>query len=279
MATTSLSLLDWIISLLRDPEARAEFQKDPDGYAAEQGFDNLSSADVRDSLCLVADNQPAHGDHARYLPLPPDSDSDSDDNDNAAQYLNRYITNNYQTIEKNETNIDNSIHQDVDTDGGDFDQIIDNDPVIASGDGAVVAGDDIRDSALTTGDDNVVGDNNQAVTGDDNTAAFGSGDASNASFEDTEFGDGSGLSVGGDASGASSDNDTSTDVRNSGEGDTSVNAAGDSGYANQDSDQSSTDDSTHTSYEDSSRTDSHDQLNSGNDSRYEDSYDTEISGV
>ncbi|MDT7658956.1 MAG: hypothetical protein QOF38_3671, partial [Pseudonocardiales bacterium] len=37
MATTT-SLLDWLLSLLRDPDARAAFQADPDGYLNECGF-------------------------------------------------------------------------------------------------------------------------------------------------------------------------------------------------------------------------------------------------
>ncbi|MDT7670851.1 MAG: hypothetical protein QOC74_3634, partial [Pseudonocardiales bacterium] len=37
------SLLDWILSLLRDPDTRADFLADPNGYAQDHGFDNLSS--------------------------------------------------------------------------------------------------------------------------------------------------------------------------------------------------------------------------------------------
>ncbi|WP_156935393.1 IniB N-terminal domain-containing protein [Pseudonocardia spinosispora] len=281
MSTASPSLLDWIMELFRNPEARAEFRDDPRGYAEENGFENLSAGDVRDALCLVADSQSAGYDHrggngGTHYPPPPrhdDDGRDDHDNDDGPRYLNNYITNNYETIEENTTNIDNSVHQNVDTDGGDFSQVIDNDPVVASGDGSVAAGGDISDSTLTTGDGNVVGDGNQAVTGDDNTSAFGSGDATDTNLEDVRFGDGSAASFGGDASGSSSDDDTTTAVRNSGSGDTSVNAAGSGGYADDYSDQSSTDDSTHSNYTDDSRVDSHDSINSDNESRYSDSND------
>jgi hypothetical protein len=53
----STSLLDWIMDLFRDPEARAAFQEDPQGYAADHGFQDLSANDVYDSLCLIADSQ------------------------------------------------------------------------------------------------------------------------------------------------------------------------------------------------------------------------------
>jgi hypothetical protein len=275
--STSTSLLDWILSLLRDPDARAAFQSDPDSYAADHGFQNLSSADVHDALHLIADNSSASYDHKFasasdvHYPPPPHYDTHHD----APQYLNNYITNNYKIIDEHNTEIDNSVHQHIDTDGGDFDQHIDNDPVVASGDGAVAAGGDIEDSTVTTGDHNVIGDHNEAVTGDDNTTAFGSGDATNADLGDTRVGDGGAVSIGGDAVGSNTDNDTRTSVHNSGDGDTSVNAAGSHGDASQYADQHEADTSTHTNYEDNSETDSHDQVASHNDVSYDDSHDYE----
>jgi hypothetical protein len=279
--TDSSSLLDWILNLLRDPETRAVFEADPNGYAADHGFPELAPRDVYDALCLIADNRSAGYDHRGggadgggagvHYPPPPHPDS----GDDAPRYLRSYLTNNYTSIDDRDTRIDNSVHQRIDTDGGDFHQSMDNDPVAASGDGAVAAGGEIRDSTLTTGDANVVGDGNQAVTGDDNTTAFGSGDAVDASFGDARFGDGSAVSVGGDASGTNADNDTTTSVRGSGSGDTSVNAAGDHGTASQTADQHESDSGTHSSYQDESRTDSHDDLGSHSSSQVEDSHDYE----
>ncbi|WP_028923391.1 IniB N-terminal domain-containing protein [Pseudonocardia acaciae] len=273
------TLLDWIMSLLRDPEARADFQADPQGYAADNGLANLSAADVHDALTLIADNQSAGYDHRHGgdngVHYPPPRHPDHNDGDGAS-YLNNYVTNNYTTIEDHSTNIDNSVHQNIDTDGGDFDQVIDNDPVVASGDGSVASGGDIRDSDITTGDGNVVGDGNQVVSGHGNTTAFGSGDATDASFEGARFGDGSAVSVGGNAYGNSEDNDTSTSVSNSGSGDTSVNAAGDHGYADQAADQSATDNSSFSNYEDNSSSYSDNEINSNNDSRSMDSHDTVV---
>jgi hypothetical protein len=269
------SLLDWILSLLRDPDTRADFLADPNGYAQDHGFDNLSSGDVHDALCLIADDDnSSRSDHGTHYPAP--RDYDHGNHDNGSDYLRSYITNNYTTIEEHNTNIDNSVHQDIDTGGGDFNQTIDNDPVVASGDGAVAAGGDIRDSTVTTGDHNVVGDGNHAVTGDGNTTAFGSGDATNADLGHTNLGDGGSLSIGGDAYGHNEDNDTSTAVHSSGSGDTSVNAAGSHGDAGQYANQSEHDDSTRSNYEDHSSSDSHDDVNSGNDHDYSDSHDVEV---
>lgn len=277
--TTTTTLLDWILSLLRDPEARADFQSDPQGYAADNGFTNLTASDVHDALYLIADNQSAGYDHRHggdsQVHYPPPKHPDHNDGDGAS-YLNNYVTNNYTTIEDHSTNIDNSVHQNIDTDGGDFNQVIDNDPVVASGDGAVAAGGDIDDSEITTGDGNVVGDGNQAVTGDHNTTAFGSGHATDASFDDARFGDGSAVSVGGDAVGSNEDNDTTTSVHSSGSGDTSVNAAGDHGYAGQAVDQSASDNSESTDYQDHSSSYTQNDVNSHNDSTYTNGHDNVV---
>jgi len=170
--STSPTLLDWIMKLLGDPDARAEFTSDPDGYATRYGFPNLSSGDVHDALCLAVDCAPAHADKEFHLPSPSrDHDDDHDHNHHGgggSHYLKHYI-NNYETVVHRETIIDNSVHQKIDTDGGDFDQHLDMDPVVASGDGAVATHGDISDSTITPGNGNVIGENLHAVTGDDNT--------------------------------------------------------------------------------------------------------------
>jgi len=272
---TSTSLLDWLLDLLRDPDARAAFLRDPDGYLNECGFHDVSSADVHDALSVISDNDHSSNHHGVHYP-PPSHDYDGG---SASHYLNSYITNNYTTIEEHNTNIDNSVHQNIDTDGGDFHQVIDNDPVVASGDGAVAAGGDIRDSTVTTGSGNVVGNHNQAVTGDGNTTAFGSGDATTADLGHTNIGDGGAVSIGGDAYGHNEDNDTSTSVHNSGSGSTAVNAAGSHGDASQSADQHESDSSIHSSYEDNSDTDSHDDVNSHNNASYDDSHDVDVHHV
>lgn len=275
--STSTSLLDWILTLFKDPDAREAFRADPDKYAAQHGFENVSAADMQDVLCVAADSQPAHSDHgdhgdhshrSDYSPPPSHHHGEA-----APHYLNRYITNNYQTVEKHETNIDQSIHQNVDTHGGDFDQHIDNDPVVASGDGAVATAGDIRDSTVTPGSGNVIGDDNNADTGDGNNTAFGSGDASSTDIEHSSFGDGSSLTGNGTADGNNTSNDTHTVAHNSGSGDTSVSAAGAGGYSDAYADQHQSDNSEHSNYEDASHTDTHDAFNSHNSADLSDSHD------
>jgi hypothetical protein len=271
MATTSL--LDWILNILRDPDHRSAFQHDPDGYANHHGFGDLSSADVHDALWLIADNQSASFDHGHSVHYPPPHHYNN--NEHAGHYLNNYISNNYKIIDSRDTDVDNSIHQKVDTHGGDFEQHIDNDPVIVSGDHAIGAHGDITRSTLTSGDRNVVGDRNEVATGSHNNTAFGSGDATTSSFDHASFGDGSAVSLGGDADGSSEHNATTTSVHG-GDGPTSVNVAGDHGGANSSVDQEHTDVDQHFSQDDHTRVDSHEESGSHNSFESHDNHDADV---
>src|SRR5918998_4156424 len=169
------NLLETLQNLLRDPAA---YREDPEGFLSSSG--DVSPDDIREALILLQDRQDADlgragnagnagGNHVVHVPPPPPAAAPEPGESNqeaAIRYLDTYVTNNYITNE-GDTITDNSINQQIDTGGGDFDQDIDIDSTVASGDGAVAAGDDIEDSTITTGDDNTVGDDN--VTGDDNT--------------------------------------------------------------------------------------------------------------
>jgi|SRR5882757_195100 len=88
----------------------------------------------------------------------------------------------------------------------------------------------------------------------------------------SDTGDGGAVSIGGDAYGYNNDNDSETRVRPSRHGTSAVNSAGD-GRADQRVDQSRSDTSRYIRHEDRTRTDSHDNFNSHNSGRYEDSHD------
>jgi hypothetical protein len=209
------SLIQFILDLLRDPEKLAEFKDDPKGAMSACGLSAVSPEDVHDALVLAQDNDDVGfdreyhtgGNHvAGASTPPPPPPAHHGDHDAGVKYLDKYITNNYVTnnIDDRDTIIDQSVNQHIDTGGGDFEQSIDNHSVNATGDGSVAAGGDIKDSTITTGDKNVVGDDNKVVNGHDNTTAFGEGSA----VRDVSVKDGSAFSVNGDASGDSSTNDS-----------------------------------------------------------------------
>ena len=217
--TVSTSLYELILNLLRDPRALEDFQDNPEQYLSQCG--DFTSDDVHDVLELIRDEDDDNGRDGHTVHVAPPSDppeprDGESEHEAAVRYLDTYVTNNY--IDDRDTIVDNSINQDIDTDGGDFDQDIDIDANVASGDGAVAA-DDIYDSTVVsgddnvvgdgnvTGDDNVIGDDNQVVSGDDNTTAFGEGDATGLTVDgDLTADDGSALAVGGDADVDNSDN-------------------------------------------------------------------------
>jgi hypothetical protein len=299
--STVTSLLELLLNLLRDPSAIAAFREDPEGYLASCG--NVSPDDIREALVLLQDNQDADfsrdhntgGNHIQVSPPPPAPKPDPGESDHeaAARYLNTYITNNY--IDDRDTTIDNSVNQQIDTGGGDFDQNIDIDSTVASGDGAVAAGDDIEDSTITTGDGNtvgdgnvtgdnntvgdgntdvnvdgggsaIVGDGNQAVQGDGNTSSFGSGDANSAEFNgDVSLGDGAALGLGGSVSVDNSDSSTNDSFNDN------------SDNSNEDS---FNDTASYTDNSDNSTEDSFNDSSSHSESEYssdDDSYSSEIS--
>jgi hypothetical protein len=292
MTAATTSLMDFLRALLTDSELREDFANDPQGTLDEHGLGNLSPEDIHDALVLSEDNQ--DGDFSRDYntghnainvvtpPPPPHHDyaTAAESHEAAVQYLNNYITNNY--IDDRDTITDNSVNQQIDTGGGDFDQDIDIDSTVASGDGAVAAGDDIKDSTITTGDDNqvgdgnvrgdgnVVGDNNEAVTGDHNTTSFGEGDATTTTIGgNVTVGEGGAFGSGGDVTVDNSDNsqhnvgnDNSDHSINDSFKDQSDNSVHDSGN-------STTDNSVHDSGNETHETTVEDSFNHGHEAPVE----------
>jgi hypothetical protein len=245
-----MTLLEFLRELLNNEQARDLYSENPNAALNHYGLDNLSPADVHDALVLLEDNQTADFDReftaghveAQFTAVPPVPVSYTGGEHQAAvDYINRYIDNTYVTDRDSFT--DNSTEQDIRTRVSDFDQDVDVDSLVASGDGAVAAGEDITGSTVVSGDDNqlgsgnlrgddnIVGANNDVVGGDGNTVAFGNGDANRASFDDVDVSRGGALSVAGNAAGDydvdDSFNDTATTTRNSTEFDGSFNTDND----------------------------------------------------
>jgi hypothetical protein len=215
------SLLDFILSLLRDPEFQQEFHDDPGGTLERHGFQNLCGQDVADVMPLVIDNSRVSLDrsyevgnnHVMVVPPPPSPHPmPGEPGLHAVVKQFDYITNMYTYNDSHNTVLDNSVNQNIWAHGDVF-QLFDNDPVIASGDGAVAAGDDVE----------------KVNTGDNNANSFGSGDAYHV--DDLEADDGGAVSVGGNATGSNDNNSTDADIRNFGSGE--VNVAGTNGNATQ----------------------------------------------
>jgi hypothetical protein len=141
VATIADALIEFIMSLLRDPSAVEELDADPAGVLKSKGLADVCVDDVRAVAPVVIDRpdvQPAPAPTPTpYYPPKPHSDRPDD----VIKEI-KGITNNFVTIDNRPTIIDQSVNQNIWTEGGDVTQIFDNEAVSTSGDGSVTAGDD-----------------------------------------------------------------------------------------------------------------------------------------
>lgn len=178
LATIADALIEFILSLLRDPDTAAEFDDDPRGALAARGLSNVSAADV----CAVA---PVVIDRPMVLASasPPNGTHSTDPVVRQIQD----IVQNFQWVDDRDTVVDQSVNQNIWADG-DVTQVFDQDATIASGDDAIAAGDDVQidqsednSTTITAGGDanvgndvtetNVDGSYNETVDSSTNTDA------------------------------------------------------------------------------------------------------------
>jgi hypothetical protein len=170
LSATIIEILERIFG--EDQEA---FLANPSGYLEEHGLDNISCEDFNDVFVSFLENAEFENDRGPVqlgadVEVHRGGDHD-DDHDSDHEVIAKHLT----TIvhEYGDTYIDDrDVYNDQSFNGTLIadDVTFDNDIVNASGDGAVAAGDDIEDSNIVTGDDNIIGNNNQVGDG-----AFGAG--------------------------------------------------------------------------------------------------------
>ena len=239
----STSLLDFLMSLLNDPAEQAAFQADPAAYLENCGMSNLSADDIHDAIALANDDE-SHNwegghDHGSHLPPPPPVHHGHESPHEAAvKYLNNYITNNYVSVDARETNIDNSVHQDIDAShGGHVFAPVDVTNVNATGDHSAAVGGN-NNGNIATGNGAVAGSGNQVAEGNTDSAVnFGAGgSATNNHGATASDGGVIGSGTGGDHT------DSHDSLTNFGSG----SVANDGGNASQTNSNNHTDSSTHT---------------------------------
>lgn len=163
IATVADALIEFILSLLRDPAARAAFERDPEGTLQAQGFGRLSAADV----CAVAPvvyDRPEVVPHVVPKPAAPSRPHESEAVREVKSILNQmnYVTNNT-NVYNNNTIVDQSVNQNIWADG-DVLQVFDQSAVVSTGEGSLAVGgnvviDESQDSSTTiiAGNDAAVG--------------------------------------------------------------------------------------------------------------------------
>jgi len=132
------SLLDFILTLLKNPQAQAEFRASPEQVLAAHGLTGVCAADIHETLPLVTDHRSveltstSHSAPPSVVSAPGDSDTHA-----AIEYL-RYITSTY-TYEDHSVHIDESVHVNIWA-VGDVAQTFDDSHVVPDGPGPVVGG-------------------------------------------------------------------------------------------------------------------------------------------
>ena len=192
--TEEKTLLQFLIDLLTDDDAREAFQQDPEHALQAAGLGDVSVEEVKELLPIVLHHVDPHcvADYESHCDEPdcyeaptawcepeqegchyPSEDHHSSNIESVITHItyvrNHYSTTNNINVFENETNIWSG--------GGDvyFDQDIDYTSANLSGDHPVFIGGD-NNGIVTNGDGNVTGDGNQ-VSGQGSTTAFGEGSA------------------------------------------------------------------------------------------------------
>jgi hypothetical protein len=139
IATVAEALIDFILSLLRDPDAAAEFEEDPQGALAARGLTDVSHMDA----CAVAPIVIARPDVVpRTVDQGPASMTVVRPTTNTAVNEIQNIVNNFAWLTNHSTVVDQSTNQNIWA-GGDVTQVFDQEAVIASGEDSIAAGDDV----------------------------------------------------------------------------------------------------------------------------------------
>ncbi|HVE26758.1 MAG TPA: IniB N-terminal domain-containing protein, partial [Sporichthya sp.] len=158
----SPSLLEWIMGLLRDSDARANFSRDPAAALTAAGFTTSCGQEVEAARLALADNPCIQ--QVAGVSLPNDSTDTTDNGQvggvslppgtDAADQIT-FIINNYT----------------ITTDGDRNATVTGDDNTVTTGDNnTVVSGDD---NTVVSGDGNAVGDNNNVINGDGNNQNVG----------------------------------------------------------------------------------------------------------
>lgn len=176
--TLADALIAFILSLLNDPEAAEGFVAAPAALLASNGLQNVCMADVAAVRPVIVDH-PHVVRHENPPPPPPDDGGGH----GAVHEIVRMIQQ-YTTVDARSTIVDQSVNQNIWTEGGDVTQLFDQEAVVASGDESIAAGDDVQvvdsDTDISMGDVSIGNETNDGSfnqTGDGNVSGAGADEA------------------------------------------------------------------------------------------------------
>ncbi|MEZ3159220.1 IniB N-terminal domain-containing protein [Microbacterium sp. BWT-B31] len=148
LATIAEALIEFILSLLRDPDAAQELNDDPEQVLARKGLTTACADDVRAVAPVVIDRPDVSP--RSVSPQPRDTNPNPNPNptsidprDPTPQQVAREImsiVNNF-SFDNRTTIVDQSVNQSIWAEG-DVTQVFDQEAIVATGDQAIAAGDD-----------------------------------------------------------------------------------------------------------------------------------------
>lgn len=201
--SSTQSLLDFVLSLLSDPQAKEAFDANPDRALADAGLSGVLSEDVADAMTYVTEYHPVSnvgnrdynvGNHDdgdyRYEGARPVAnwrpDPGLDSHAAAVQQL-QYVSNNYTYSDSHDTVIDKSVNQSIWNEGNLTQSFTDNS--VTATDRSVAAGRNINGD-VANGDGNVVGDGNKVGNTSNDYSTQGSFNGNNIADRGGVAGDG-----------------------------------------------------------------------------------------
>jgi len=193
MSTLTSTLLDFILSLLRDPQAAQAFSDSPERALSDAGLSDVCSADVQAIAPMLSDYAPAgvapyhHSVGGYKHHSGRDSYSHGPEHDGGYQAIEhiKYVQQNYEYHSTQVLDFSHSVW-------GDQYNVWADDSAVAIN-GGVAAGDDIKDSEIKTASNN----------GDGGVAGFGNTVTNEGNFNENS---GDGAAVGYDNSATDSGN-------------------------------------------------------------------------
>ncbi|MDN3497417.1 IniB N-terminal domain-containing protein [Planococcus sp. APC 4015] len=134
LATVADALIEFILSLLRDPDVAAEFEDDPEQALISRGLNHASASDVAAVAPVIIERT-----HVVQVAVPRRVESESHSSPVIREI--KQVVSNVQWVDDRDTIVDQSVNQNIWAEG-DVTQTFDNDAIVASGDDAVAAGED-----------------------------------------------------------------------------------------------------------------------------------------
>ena len=131
VAVIADALIAFILSLLRDPDAVEGFTADPQAAMMQGGVQDASLADVRAVTPVIVDH-PSVTPNPAGPPGPPDPPTPPGPPDPVVNEIIRLVSQ-FTTVDNRSTIVDQSVNQNIWTEGGDVTQVFDQEAVVASG--------------------------------------------------------------------------------------------------------------------------------------------------